>query len=265
MQPSTIFVFDLDGVITNPQDSLVDAVVVKQIYKLLEDGNRVAVNTGRSYAWVKTNLTDVLEDMGGHVLFDRLYIVCEKGGESLAWHDGDFHPEPSRFALSKETIATCRQVFDDNASELNAMFWDATKLTMATIEKIPASSLDNFHRQQILLVAKLESAFGSHDVKIDATTIATDVELPGAGKHAGAELIYAWLVQQANIQNVSFVCFGDSLSDYEMARYFAGQGNKTTFVFVGKKDVIFDEHQGVQLVKTDSLYATGTREYLAQI
>jgi HAD superfamily hydrolase (TIGR01484 family) len=265
MQQNTIFVFDLDGVITNPEDSSVDRVTVEHIYKLLEDNKYVSINTGRSYAWVKANLLDALRAMDGHTLFDHLYIVCEKGGESLIWHDGDFHLQSSRFALSEEAMEICKRIFDDNASDLSTMFWDATKLTMATIEKRPEASLEQFRQQQTMLVAKLKEAFTANDVRIDGTTIATDVELSGAGKHAGAELIYEWLARQTGVQKTAFICFGDSKSDYEMARYFAAQGNKTTFVFVGKKDDAFDEHDNVELIKTRAMYSAGTREYFSQL
>jgi len=48
MQQNNIFVFDLDGVITNPENSSVDGTCVEHIYNLLEDNTVVAVNTGRT-------------------------------------------------------------------------------------------------------------------------------------------------------------------------------------------------------------------------
>ncbi|HEY5695374.1 MAG TPA: hypothetical protein VIQ80_00915, partial [Candidatus Saccharimonadales bacterium] len=82
---------------------------------------------------------------------------------------------------------------------------------------------------------------------------------------AGAELIYEWVAQYTNVKTASFICFGDSKSDYEMARYFASCGNGTTFVFVGKKDDVLSEHDNVQLIRTEGLYSAGTREYFASI
>lgn len=265
MQQQNIYVFDLDGVITNPEDSSVDNTCVEQLYALLEQNTCVAVNTGRSFAWVNENLLQALSNMGGHEHFDHLFIVCEKGGESLIWQDGAFRELPSRFALGVAGVAKCKQVFDEAADSLDTMFWDSTKQTMATIEKKPDADLATFHEQQITLVDKLKQAFQGQDVRIDGTTIATDVELPSAGKHAGAELIYEWLLRRAATEQASFICFGDSKSDYEMARYFSDQGNATTFVFVGKQDVVFEEHTGVLLHRTQSNYSLGTREYfLAQ-
>ena len=263
MQQNSVYVFDLDGVITNPQNSAVDGTAVEHIYNLLQNDVYVAINTGRSYAWVDEHLVGTLRDLGAQTYFDHLYVVCEKGGESLSWDGVDFSPQPSRFALSKQDIASCRQVFDDNQDLLSTMFWDDTKQTMATIEKLPQADLQEFHAQQTILVDKLANAFDGQDVRVDGTTIATDVELPSAGKHAGAELIFEWVATHSDTQNSSFVCFGDSKSDYEMARYFASQGNQTTFVFVGKKEDEIAEHDGVLLVRTNAMYAEGTREYFA--
>jgi hydroxymethylpyrimidine pyrophosphatase-like HAD family hydrolase len=256
-----IYVFDLDGVITNPEDSSVDEVTVKHIFDLLYDGLHVAINTGRSFEWVNNNLISMLRKLGSHEHFDRLYIVCEKGGESLLWQNDNFIPQPSRFALSTSNIKACKELFKSVVQDYSTMFWDSTKNTMATIEKLPESNLEEFHTQQKLLADRLQAKFADQDIKIDPTTIATDVESPLAGKHAGAELIYEWLSERLELQDASFICFGDSVSDYEMARYFASQNKNVTFVFVGKKENDISEHDGVKLIRTNALYSLGTREY----
>lgn len=256
-----IFVFDLDGVITDPADSSVDAVVVDAIYSRLAGGAHIAVNTGRSYEWVGQNLVGEFKRRGDAAALGRLFIVCEKGGESMIWRDGDFVPQTSRFGLSQEVYGIAKELFETHASELTAMFWDATKRTMATIEKYPEADLSEFKDQQRRLGELLHDALDSQDVKIDLTTIATDIESPRAGKHAGAELIYEWVAEHTPVEGDVFTCFGDSPSDYEMARYFGEQGAKTTFVFVGKPDATFDEDERVRTIRTSAQFAAGTREY----
>src|SRR5690554_2618633 len=112
-----VLVFDLDGVITDPKDTSVDTVVVEHIHKLLKDGTYVAINTGRSFQWVEANLLQILRSWNGRAMFGQLYIVCEKGGESLIWDGNDFAPQPSRFALPKEATDTCKQIFEENAQQ----------------------------------------------------------------------------------------------------------------------------------------------------
>lgn len=261
----SIYVFDLDGVITNPEDSSVDEAVIGYIRDILVQSGHVAVNTGRSYAWVQENFVQKLRALNASHAFGRLYIVCEKGGESRLWHDNTFVSQPSRFALPPHITQLAHSLFQEHQDELDTMFWDNTKQTMATIEKLPAADLNHFHRQQQKLAQWLQAELGGQEAKVDATTIATDVESPHAGKHAGAELIYEWVAQHTLVSHNTFTCFGDSISDYEMARYFAQQGAATTFVYVGKPVDIPDKESGVKPVITQALYAKGTREYLTKL
>lgn len=261
MKHDPIMVFDLDGVITHPSDSSVDPDAVQHIHNLLEQGRFVAVNTGRSYQWVETNLLHTLESLGSSAAFDHLFVACEKGGESVKWIDGTFVPQPSRFALTEEVRDQCRQLFESNKARMGTMFWDTTKQTMATIEKLPEADLAQFKQEREFLVARLRETFAGQDVKVDATTVATDIESPHAGKHAGAELVYEWVAGHLGTENLEFISFGDSKSDYEMARHFAQKGCTSSFVFVGDKTVAFEEDPGVTLLRTDTTYAHGTREY----
>lgn len=256
-----LYVFDLDGVITNPIDTSVNSEVVAHIYNILSDGGYIAVNTGRSYKWVEQNLVTLLQVHDNVDLFTHLYIVCEKGGESMVRHNGEFKGQPSRFALDKRAYDATKQAFTAHEREFTTMFWDATKRTMASIEKEPCADLSQFHEQQQYLVDLLKQNVQRYDARVDATTIATDIESPKAGKHAGAELIYEWVAHHALASHDTFVCFGDSTSDYEMARYFAQQGADTSFIFVGKPTDSFSEDERVKTIRTAAQYDQGTLEY----
>lgn len=259
--PQPIYVFDLDGVITNPADSRVDEGVVGAMYQLLADGYCLTVNTGRSFEWVEENLISRLVTERPDDLFRKFIVICEKGGETVRWQAGRWAMQSSQFALPPEVYAKTKEIFDRCAGNLPTMFWDATKRTMATIEKHPQANLDTFHAERQELVEALSNGLQGYQVRIDATTIATDVESMLAGKHAGAELIYHWAKAMTS-DEVSYICIGDSVSDYEMARYFADQGVKVTFVYVGRSTDTIDHHAKVAFVATDAQYSAGTREYL---
>jgi hydroxymethylpyrimidine pyrophosphatase-like HAD family hydrolase len=259
------FVFDLDGVITWPHTTTIDAEALGYVYKLLEQGAYVATNTGRSYEWVEKNVLSALEEMAGTSakgdLFDKLFIVCEKGGESIKRVDGRFVPQPSRFALPKKASEITRRVYDENQAQLSSMFWDDTKRTMASLEKYPTADIAQFAQEKEFVASKLQPALAGQEAKIDPTVAAIDVEHPTAGKHAGAELIFEWIMSHKGAAHNNFVCFGDSRSDYEMARYFAQQGVHITFIFVGDKGITFEEEPDVTLIRTEASFADGTREY----
>lgn len=258
---NTVYVFDLDGVITDPRTSTVDDEVVMQIRQLLETG-LVAVNTGRSFAWVEQQFVAQLG--GDDSVVSRLICVCEKGGESATWQSGCWVLKSSEFALDTAVYEQARAVFEQHRTDFTTMFWDETKRTMATIEKYPSADLSQFHIEQRQFVDALRHALTGADVRIDSTTIAIDIESIQAGKHAGAAVIRDWVERQKIGHIDHYVSFGDSVGDYEMARYFAEHA-QSRFIYVGTEPNRIEQDDRVELVHTEDRFADGTREYLSRI
>ncbi len=262
-----VYVFDLDGVITNPSSSRVNESVTDAMRLLLAAGFILAVNTGRSFEWVEQNLLERLRHDGHSRIFDRFVAVCEKGGEMAILQNNRWSVTPSEFAVAHDTYEIARTTFNQAKDRLKSMFWDNTKRTMASIEKLPSADLDTFHAEQRMLVSMLSESLSGHEIRIDATTIATDVESPRAGKYAGAQLIYTWVRPLMGEDNrscrPSFISIGDSASDYDMARYFAEQGADSTCIYVGMPadKILYDER--VKFVATTAHYDAGTLEFLA--
>lgn len=260
-QYSPVYVFDLDGVITDARNSQVDERVVERMYQLLTEGTYAVVNTGRSYDWVEAQLVSRLTSRANPAIFDRFIAVCEKGGETVQWHDGKPQITTSEFALPQAIHDQAQQIFDHQQPALQTMFWDTTKKTMATLEKVPTVVLDDFREEQTVLVKQYKDAFAAQPVRVDQTNISIDVEMVEAGKYAGAKLIYRWIHDQDPQAAGWFVSIGDSTSDYEMARYFAEQGARSTFVYVGKPTGHIEHHDDVDFVITGQQYAAGVLEY----
>ena len=261
---SSLFVFDLDGVITNPENSSVNSEVLNKIHSLLVADIPVAINTGRSYDWVKSNLITYLERKNNSELFNNLVIVCEKGGEIIQWNHNRFEISPSLNVLKKSDYKIAKEIFESNKHELNTMFWDNTKRTMASIEKSPKASLNDFHTQQKNLVRLLSSSLISKDIRIDATTIATDVESRTAGKYAGAKHIVDWIKSNYMEMN-KCVCLGDSISDYDMALCFADHGIATTYVYVGVTHDMIPVDSRIDVDYPKNNFDLGSLEYLSYL
>ncbi len=259
---TTMNVFDLDGVITNPANSQVNIELLYKISSLLRSGAAIAVNTGRSYDWVEKNLINYLKNQKDTTVFERLVVVCEKGGEMITFSSQDPIVTPSRFALRQTDYRAAKMIFDAAQSDLSAMFWDTTKRTMATIEKRPSANLELFHEQQKLLTSLLSSKLDTTSLRIDQTTIATDIESPEAGKYAGAQLIVEW-AQAKSLEINKFVCFGDSISDYDMAHCFADHITDVTFVYVGKRPDRLEKIKNINVIITVGKFDQGTLEYLS--
>lgn len=257
-----LYVFDLDGVITNPQNSQVNQEVLRHILRLLRSGAPVAVNTGRSYAWVEQNLNRYVCKQSDATLLQNYIVVCEMGGETVTWQDGVPRLRSNRFALSPEVQVRTQAIFAAHSAELDSMLWDDTKRTMATIEKRPTADLATFHHQQNILAEYLRSELSGANVYVGTTTVAVDVQSPQAGKHAGAELILEWANGLKPTANYSFISIGDSLSDYDMAHYFAEQGMASTFVYVGRTPQALPAHNKVRIITPTKSYAEGALEFL---
>jgi len=131
-----IYVFDLDGVITDPRDSTVDEVVVAKMSQILQQGGHIAVNTGRSFVWVQEHLVIRLQSMADTGSFDRLYIVCEKGGESRIWQDKAFVSQPSRFALPADVVERAHTIYTQHQAELHTMSMQGMVMKMRPISGV---------------------------------------------------------------------------------------------------------------------------------
>lgn len=259
----TVYVFDLDGVVTDPANSQVNDTVVDILHNVLSSGEPLAINTGRSFDWVESNLISRLRMYQDDTVLSRLIVVCEKGGEMVTWNNNEAVITPSEFALATRLHDLAKDCFEKNKSNLQTMFWDDTKRTMATVEKKPEANLSIFHEEQEFLVEKLGAVF-SDDVRIDATTVATDVELHSAGKHAGASLIFEWMQRNYPLYT-RYISVGDSVSDYAMAKYFADHGEQSIFVYVGKPTNDIQDHPNTQVIITRRHYSAGVLEYFSSL
>ncbi len=253
-----LYVFDLDGVVTNPHDSLVNTQVLQKI-SLLRERSLVALNTGRSFDWVEKT---ILPYINGHDM-SHMIVVCEKGGEAIMKKNNQMIILKSEYALNEQAIQKVKSFFD-TSKIFTTMVWDSTKKTMATIEKKPTAPLDLFHKQQSELVLQLETLFLDTTVRIDPTVIAIDIEMAQAGKYAGAQIITNWIKHNKYIVD-SCICFGDSISDYEMARCFADNELKTSFVYLGTNQEALANDPRISVIASDDSFDTGTLAYLDTI
>jgi hypothetical protein len=136
---------------------------------------------------------------------------------------------------------------------------------MATIYKPAEVDMADFMKEAQEIAAVLGDMFAGERVKINVNPDALDVTTPEAGKWAGAQLIYDWL-QRAPVSSVKhFICFGDNVSDYEMARYFSQQGNSVDFVFTGEHFAQTELDQTVNVLKTEVPYSEGTYAFLRNL
>lgn len=262
---ATIYVFDVDGVLCEIGSPTVDERVIGHIAGLLERGVYCAVNTGRGYGRVGTEFIAPLKQRYPNVSLDRLLVTTEMGGEVTHFDQQQPQTVYTKYALSSDMLKIFYEVWDAHKSELPAMYVYAGKKTMATTVRDYSYDQPIYAAQKALFENWLREAYTGTDVVIAGTQESTDVHAPEAGKNAGATNIIEWLARVSDIKHDTAICFGDSHSDYEMAREFAKSGFDTTFVYTGEALELADPHESVKLVDTAAVYTDGTVEYLATV
>lgn len=262
------YLFDVDGVLSDPEAKQVtEAQLFDELIYLLENGNPVCLNTGRSLAWVETRVIDPLfEKFADKSLLSHFMLVGEKGG---TWMTFDENCERKRERDESITVpAFLKYEIRSLVSETFAksMFFDESKETMISIEMQDNFDLTAYHIDQQRLIGVLEALLSKHELektfKIDPTIIATDIENTHVGKALGADRFLQFL-DAKNLKPDAFFTFGDSKSDIEMADELAKQGKQVKFIFVGDKDKL----QGVSRnypLEFVSGFSKGTLEFLTK-
>lgn len=261
------WLFDVDGVITNRQEKKVtEPEILDQMIRRLEIGEPVVLVTGRSLKFLKDRvvspLSAKLEDKNYLV---SLLIVGEKGGAMATFNkEGEiqelFDQSLHVFGpLKKEIEQTVEGNFADT------MFFDDSKMTMISIEMRNGTKLEDFWRQQGKLGRILQGLLTKYNLygqlRVDPTTIATDIEDKKVGKAYASSRVLDWL-NERNIKPQGFVVIGDSQSDLNMAEEIDRNNFPVKFVYVGETQRLRTEGVSFPVVLTKGQYESGALEYL---
>jgi len=230
---NTVYVFDVDGVLCDiGQD--INRDVVGHLARLLESPAFVAINTGRGYDRIGEEVVDLLRPLlQDESSLDRLFVSTEMGGVVTTFENAQQVQEQTEYRIPKELQQRAADAYLAMGADTTMSNY-AFKQSMATFVKLHEVSQEDFERQKSELVERLQDAFTDEDVTIATTAESVDVHASDAGKQAGAKLIMDWVKSVSDVHHDTFMCFGDSNGDYEMARYFATQDAGTTFVFTGE-------------------------------
>lgn len=264
-----MFVFDLDGVVTDPKDSnRVSADVLARISNELSEGKALAFNTGRSHLWVVDNILPNLTCNPRALA--HLLLVAEMGSVVGTFCDGKLEIEKDEdLSLPQSFIEDIRRLLakpqPKGEAYANFMAWDETKVTMGSLEKTFEASIDDYERVRQNLhpeILALMEKHGLNNFKVHTSIIATDIMHSSTGKHKGGERVLEWLGVRGENPEIIYT-FGDSVSDSAMAETFAEAGKETTFVFVGDLKHAYELPEGKhQTVVMKGRYSQDTSVFL---
>jgi hydroxymethylpyrimidine pyrophosphatase-like HAD family hydrolase len=265
-----MYIFDLDGVLTNPETNKVNQAVLKRIAGYLADGQKVAFNTGRPHEWVQEHVLTPLEAQVPAEARSNLLVVAEMGSVLGRYKNGtlDIAFDPTvalPHAFTKDFIKLLDKPLK-SGRYADYVWRDDQKKTMATMVKHEYIPLKVFDDIRPLLTKELQTLMAAHDLSdfvLAQATSATDIQHRTVGKHKGAQEIKKWLAEH-KLAPKGFHAFGDSVGDKAMAEEFSKEA-PTIFVFVGSPnaapDVIDDKRYTT--VITGGKFDQDTARYLA--
>ncbi len=260
-----IFIFDVDGVITNPiEKKVTEPEILILLAKLLMNGNPIILNTGRSIEKMNEKVINILLAKSGHKeIFKNLFAVGEFGGvwEEFNEKGHAIYKIDSSLVISKNLSDRIKKIVKNEFSD--CMLFDSSKETIITIEMLDGYSMRKYKMRQKVFVGKLKEFINKSNfpnLELHADTIAVNIMNKKLGKDYAIDLILKWL-KSKNIQHKDFTTVGDSEPDLLMAKRLNQKGFNVKFVYVGKDKIEKDIYNFPIILTTDK-FEKGTLEFL---
>ena len=237
---NTAWIFDVDGVITNPSKKQVkETQILDYIFEQLKKDKPIILNTGRSLTWIIDRVINpLIEKAKDKIIFKNLFAVGEKGGTWLTIDENGIikQNEDKSINVPQALKSQVRKLI--NIEYPNSMFYDESKLTMISTEMKDDLAIENYKEKQIELNEKLQQILEKDGLekilKVDPSTIATDIQNKKVGKGFAIKRIMEWL-RNNKLKPEKFLTFGDSINDVSMAEKLKEMNLPVEFVFVGDK------------------------------
>lgn len=265
--PKTAWIFDVDGVLTNPEaKQVLLTAIFDELSKRLQKGEPIILNTGRSVDFVTRKILRPLSmRLSNQKYMEKLITLAEKGAICITFDSNGKRiiTIDHGMQISQELQDEIKAIVDQQPYS-DTMFFDKTKQTMSSIELKAGKPILLFREYQKNLVKILQNFLKKNNLentmRIDPTTICTDVENVNVGKSLGVKKFLKMLEEKGVFPN-EFICFGDSPSDLDMLKELKSQGKKTIFVFVGDKEQVKNQDEG-SIIFSDLHSDMGTLSYL---
>jgi hypothetical protein len=252
--PSLALLLDVDGPVASPVTRDVKPEIIADMGALATAGIPVIFNTGRSDAFIRTQ---VMEPMiaAGMPAGTIIHANCEKGAVWFSYTaagPGPMHVDHELAVPRAYGDDVRRLVAEDYASH---MFYDETKRAMVSVEQhIDVPSPDYLDEQKLfdadamelmarhgLGVVRLDhhapDSDDQIDYRVDPTIISTDIESVRLGKDLGASRAVELLAAQG-IRPLAWRTVGDSRTDYAMADWLHHNDHDVKHVDVRPADGI---------------------------
>lgn len=263
-----MLIFDIDGVITNLEKEIVtEPLILDFIINILEKGQPIAFNTGRGIDWtIKTVLNPLINKINNKQILTNLFVVAESGGITAEFDQNGTLKINVDYSLKmpKKMEQKVKELVKQKYSETTR---DEDKQTMITTKIKEGTPLEKYHQDQLKLVEDFKNLIKDFRMenlmKVDLSTIGTNILYQSAGKGKGTELILSWLAEK-NFNPYKFIDFGDSESDAPMTEKLYEEKLYVEFVYVGEEKIDTSKYP-FPIIIPQNKFEKGTLEYLQSL
>jgi hydroxymethylpyrimidine pyrophosphatase-like HAD family hydrolase len=268
-EPATAWLFDVDGVLTDPErKAITEPAILDELARRLQAGEPVGLNTGRSLDFLAREVLSPLEQrMRDKSSLQNMIAIGERGGVWVVFDaDGALRSHVDSSIPASQSLQRDVRALLQRPEFAEVMFYDETKQIMISTELMAGKSVAEYEAPQRLLVAELRELLARHhlerDFSIDPTRIATDLEHRELGKARGARM-FVEMLEARGIHPRTYLCFGDSLSDYDMLAELVRLQRDVELIFVADSALL--DGEDTRLVTfVRPFFDKGTLRYLQQ-
>lgn len=258
------WLFDVDGVITNPETRKPDSEVISEARKKLASGQPVAIITGRSLEWLDdTLLCDFEEETTDRSILDNLFVSTEFGGMHMDYTDGKRNePREEDQRIPDDVANEAKKQIEEKR---DAVFLDTSKRTTLTAEMNHGLAAEDFKpvgEELYSCFQKILKEKGASDFVAHLDTIAVNIRHKNANKSYATAQALKW-IKAKGLAPESYFVFGDSPSDLEMGEELERESLPFEFVYVGKKKP--DQKVNFPITFTGGNYEKDTAKFLKAV
>ncbi len=266
--PNTMWIFDVDGVLTNPEEKrIIYPELTNELIKRLKKNEPIALNTGRSFSFIEQEILHPLQEKLSpkeDQLLSLVFPVGEYGGVWMTYEHNEFQKHiNSSLCVPVEIEKQTKNFVEEMCNDI--VFFDTDKRTMISLELQKRKTIDAFRSITPFIIKNLQNilhqAHFEHDWIIQPSRISIDLQHWSVGKHYAITKILE-LIKERNITPKQFVSFGDSLSDVAMHEALLEKDKPSHFVFVGEKELLREKTLKNYEFTSPMLCDKGTLTYL---
>jgi hydroxymethylpyrimidine pyrophosphatase-like HAD family hydrolase len=260
------YLFDVDGVLTNPQSTeVINPELITTIISFLTQGIPMGFVSGRGMLWLRTNFIKIIEKyFSEHPTFhkrllDLLYVSAEFGVVTAVHIDGERQESVNRENALPNEI---RDVLMTQAKEFEKYTYVETeKQTIFTLRYV-TNDWQSFAEYKPDIIAKYNEVLKNNpEIEVQSDRLAINIRHKNANKKVATDNYLSWIKEKGFVPE-QYIVFGDSPTDVEMGDELQRQKLPFTFVFVGRQAELGGKNFSFPISYTKGHCDEGTLEYL---